>query len=92
MKLPIPEIDFDAIGGRAFVLAVGCGAVNSVMKWFEHLDNGSYTAIILGTIGCFIAANAIEKHGKIKAETAIATAEIAATGSTTTVPGALGAK
>ncbi len=68
MKLPIPEIDFDAIGGRTFVLVLGCSAVNSLMKWFDHLDNGSYTAIIIATVGAYVAANAIDKHGQQRAD------------------------
>lgn len=78
MKLPGFEIDFDALGGRAFILAVGCSAVNTVLKWFDHLDNPSYTLIISATVGAYIAANAVEKHAQTKADTAVAVANIAA--------------
>lgn len=52
------------MGGRKFLLCVGCGAVTSLLLWFGKLESGSYTAIILGTVGAFIAGNvAAQKMG-----------------------------
>lgn len=49
-----------AFGGRKFLVTVGCGGVCSILLWFGKLDNGSYTAIILGTVGAFIAGAAYQ--------------------------------
>lgn len=44
-----------------FVLCVGAGAVCSILLWFGKLDSGSYTAIIMGTVGAYVAGGAIER-------------------------------
>lgn len=48
-------------GGRRFLLTVGCGIVTSYLLWAGKLDSGSYTAIILGTVGAYIGANTFQK-------------------------------
>jgi len=45
------------LGGRKFLLCVGCGAVTSLLLWFDKLESGGYTTIILGTVGAFIVGN-----------------------------------
>lgn len=49
------------IGGRRFALTVGCGAVCSVLLWFGKLTDPSFTLIIMGTVGAYIAANTTQK-------------------------------
>lgn len=61
--------DFTVIGGRTFLLTVGCGFVTSLMRWFDHLDNGSFTAVILGTVGAYIASSTFKAHSEVRAET-----------------------
>lgn len=52
------------LGGRKFLLCVGCGAVTSLLLWFGKLESGGYTTIILGTVGAFIVGNvAAQKMG-----------------------------
>lgn len=51
-----------AIGGTRFILAVGCGLVTSALLWFDKLDGGSYTTVILGTVGAYIAGRSYEKR------------------------------
>jgi len=53
------------LGGRKFLLCLGCGVVTSVLLWFGKLDGGAYTTIILGTVGAFIVGNvAAQKRGE----------------------------
>lgn len=53
------------LGGRKFLLCLGCGAVTSILLWFGKLDGGAYTAITLGTVGAFVAGNvAAQKKGE----------------------------
>lgn len=61
-------MNFELIGGRTFALVVGCGAVTSLMRVFEKLDNGSFTAVIIATVGAYVAATAVQKHGEIRAD------------------------
>lgn len=48
-------------GGRRFILSVGCGLVTSFLLWFGKLDSGAYTAIIMGTVGAYIASDTIQR-------------------------------
>ena len=71
--------DFRYLGGRTFVLTVGCGIVTSLMRWFDHLDNASYTMIITGSVCAYLAKTTIERHGEIKADKEKSIAETVAT-------------
>jgi len=52
------------MGGRKFVLCLGCGAVTTLLLWFGKLDAAAYTTVILGTVGAFIVGNvAAQKKG-----------------------------
>lgn len=74
------KIDFTIFGGRTYLMTVGCGVVTSVMRWFEHLDNQSWTLVTMGTVGAYIAAQTVQKHGEIRADVqkTIAAAQVAA--------------
>lgn len=61
------QIDFDDFGGQAFILALGCGVVTSIMKWFDHLDNPTYGMIISVSVGSYIAKSTFDEHNKIRA-------------------------
>jgi hypothetical protein len=55
---------FGKMGGRKFVLCLGCGIVTTVLLWFGKLDGAAYTTVILGTVGAFIVGNvAAQKKG-----------------------------
>lgn len=43
-----------------FVLCVGCGLVSSFLLWFGKLSDGSYLAIILATVGAYVAGGVAE--------------------------------
>ena len=49
------------LGGRRFVLTMGVWISSSVLLWFGKLTDGSYTAIILGIVGVYCAANTTQK-------------------------------
>ncbi len=61
-------MNFQIFGGRTFALTAGCGMVVSLMRWFDHLDNGSFTAIIIATVGAYIAATTVQRHTEIRAD------------------------
>lgn len=59
---------FTRLGGRSFILCVGCGLVCSLMRWHDKLTDGSYTAIIMGTVGAYIAHAAFSNRSQIRAD------------------------
>lgn len=51
----------ETFGGRRFILTVGCGAMCSFLLWHGKLTDPSFTFIIMGTVGAYVAANTTEK-------------------------------
>lgn len=51
------------LGGRRFLLTVGCGAVTSALQWFGKLDpaGSTYALVIVATVGAYIGANTAQK-------------------------------
>ncbi|WP_332823129.1 hypothetical protein [Stutzerimonas kunmingensis] len=49
------------IGGRRFLLTVGCGVVTSLLLWFGKIGEATYATVILGTVGAYIAGNTYQK-------------------------------
>ena len=76
-------MNFDAVGGRTFILTVGCGVVTSSMRWFDKLDNGSWTAVIVASVCAYIAKSGWDEHTKVRADLQ---RDIAATQATTEAP------
>lgn len=52
-----------------FVLCVGSSAISSVLLWFGKLDSPSYTLIIAGTVGAYVAGGVVERAKELKAQT-----------------------
>lgn len=52
-----------------FVLCVGCAGVCSVLLWFGKLDSASFTIIIMGTVGAYVAGGVVERAKELKAQT-----------------------
>jgi hypothetical protein len=50
-----------SLGGRKFLLSVGCGLVTSILLWFGKLDSTAYSTIIISTVGVFVAGNVVQK-------------------------------
>lgn len=70
-------MNFEPVGGRTYVLTVGCGVVTSFMRWFDKLDNPTYGMIISASVCAYIAATAVKTHSEIRAgvQTKIAEAQ-----------------
>lgn len=46
----------DACGGRRFLLALGCGIVNTILVVFKAIDGNIYRDVILGTVAVYIGS------------------------------------
>jgi hypothetical protein len=55
------KIDFDAIGGRRFLLTVGTHLISSALLWAGKLDAGAYTTIIIATVAAYITGNVVQR-------------------------------
>ena len=51
----------EALGGRRFLLVIGCGLVNSLLVWFGKITSGDFVLVTTATVGVFIAGNAYQK-------------------------------
>ena len=56
------------LGGRKFLLTIGCGIVTSFLAYVHAIDSVAYSMVILGTVGSFIGGNVMQKKGKYETE------------------------
>lgn len=53
------------LGGRRFLLTIGCGIVTSLLTFLDKLDGATYATVTIATVGAFIAGNVVsEVKGK----------------------------
>ncbi len=51
----------EALGGRRFLLVLGCGCVNAILVWFGKITSGDFVLVTSATVSVFIAGNAYQK-------------------------------
>lgn len=61
-------MNIDSLGGRRFLLAVGCGFVCALLLCIDKLSDSSFTMIIMGTVGAYIASDTFSRHSETKAD------------------------
>ncbi len=56
-------MNLNTMGGRKFLATIGCGAVTSLLQYLGKLDpaGSTYSLVVLGTVGVFIAGNVAQK-------------------------------
>jgi hypothetical protein len=59
-------VDFAAVGGRRFILCMGCGLAVTALVWFGKIDGPVFRDIILGTIGVYVLGNTGQKVFEMK--------------------------
>ena len=61
-KKPTPRPDWwNTVGGRRFVMTMGCGMACTVLVWFAKIDGPIFRDIIIATVAVFIAGNTWQK-------------------------------
>jgi hypothetical protein len=55
------RVDFDAMGGRRFILCVGCVLLGAVLCAVSKLAGAEFVALALGTAGVYVAGNTSQK-------------------------------
>jgi hypothetical protein len=56
-------MNFDTLGGRKFLLALGSGCTTTVLQYLGKLDpaGSTYALVVIGTVGAFIAGNVVQR-------------------------------
>ncbi len=50
-----------SLGGRRFLLAVGCGIATSILCWYGKINDVAYSAVVIATVGAYITGNVMQK-------------------------------
>lgn len=50
-----------SIGGRRFVLTIGCGIVCTVLVWNSKISDEVFAAVIIATVAAYITGNTTQK-------------------------------
>lgn len=62
-------MNLNAIGGRRFLMTMGCGAATTGLQWFGKLDpaGATYAMVIIATVAAYITGNTYQKRVETKA-------------------------
>jgi hypothetical protein len=55
------EMNFDAWGGRRFLMVMGCGVVCTVLVWYGKISDEVFAATVLGTVGVYVGGNVYQR-------------------------------
>lgn len=51
----------NCLGGRRFLLTVGCGLATTILVWYSKISDEVYATVIIATVGAYIAGNTVQK-------------------------------
>jgi hypothetical protein len=54
-----------SLGGRRFLVTVGCGIATTMLCFLEKIDGSVYATVIISTVGVFIAGRTYQKSQEI---------------------------
>lgn len=54
-------MNMDAVGGRRYVMTMGCGIACTALVWFGKIDPATFRDIVIATVAAYIAGNVYQK-------------------------------
>ena len=54
-------MNITSLGGRRFLMTMGCGMACTVLVWFTKIDGSIFRDIVIATVAAYIAGNTIQK-------------------------------
>lgn len=54
-------MNFDTLGGRRYVMTMGCGVACTVLVWFGKIDGAIFRDVIIATVAAYIVGNVYQK-------------------------------
>lgn len=63
-------MNIQAIGGRRFLMSMGCGIACTALVYFGKIDGNIFRDVVVATVGAYIAGNTIQKIKAPKQEAA----------------------
>ena len=54
-------MNLSALGGRRFLMTMGCGMACTVLVWFAKIDGAIFRDIVIATVAVYIAGNTVQK-------------------------------
>jgi hypothetical protein len=55
------NLPITTLGGRRFLLTLGCGAACTVLVWFAKISDAVFATVVVSTVGAYIAGNVTQK-------------------------------
>jgi len=52
------------LGGRRFILTIGCGIATTILCWFGKIDGMTFSAVIIATVAAYITGNTWQKKNE----------------------------
>ena len=60
-ELSNQDIESSGLASRKFILAMTAAVSASILVWFAKIDAGVYSAVMIATIGAYLAANVAQR-------------------------------
>lgn len=54
-------MNLETIGGRRFLMCMGCGVACTALVWFAKISDAIFRDIIIATVAVYVAGNVTQK-------------------------------
>lgn len=54
-------MNLDSVGGRRFLMSMGCGIACTALVWFGKIDGNIFRDVVIATVAAYIVGNTWQK-------------------------------